>query len=90
MADIDLTLLERVHTKASSQIKRLGRSVSQRRMPRETEKPPLTMIDESQLMEQVPAKKNQDGQRMMKSENFFRVPNQDDESKIFFVKMVME
>ena len=42
----DLTQLERVHTKASSKIKRSGRSVSQRLMPRETEKPPLTMIDE--------------------------------------------
>ena len=46
MAYIDLTQLDKVHTKASSKIKRLGRSVSQRRMPRETEKPPLTMIDE--------------------------------------------
>ena len=45
MAYINLTQLEKVHTKASSKIKRLGRSVSQRRMPRETEKPPLTMID---------------------------------------------
>ena len=33
-------------TKASSKIKRLGKSVSQRRTPRETEKAPLTMIDE--------------------------------------------
>ena len=57
MACIDLTQLERVHTKASSKIKRLGRSVSQRRMPRETEKPPVTMIEKSQLMEQVPARK---------------------------------
>ena len=63
MACFDLTQLESVHTKASSKIKRLGRSVSQRRMPRETEKPSLTMIDEkprlmkSQLMEQVPARK---------------------------------
>ena len=46
MAFIDLAQKEKVHTKASSKIKRLGRSVSQRRMPRETEKPPLTMIDE--------------------------------------------
>ena len=40
MFEIDLT------QKASSKIKRFGRSVSQRRMVRETEKPPLTMIDE--------------------------------------------
>ena len=46
MAHIDLTQLERVHTKASSQIKRLGSSVSQRRMPRDTEMSPLIMIDE--------------------------------------------
>ena len=38
VAIIDLTQLERVHTKASSQIKRFRRSVSQRRIPRETEK----------------------------------------------------
>ena len=31
------------------------------------------------------SKKNQDGQRMMKSENFFRVPNPDDESTVFFL-----
>ena len=46
MAFIDLAQKEKVHTKASSKIKRLGRSVSQRRMPRETKKPPLAMIDE--------------------------------------------
>ena len=33
MAYIDLAQLEKVHTKASSKIKSLGRSVSQRRMP---------------------------------------------------------
>ena len=42
MANIDPSQWERVHPKASSKIKRLGRSVSQRRMPRM----------ESQLMEQ--------------------------------------
>ena len=46
MTCIDLAQLEQVHTKASSKIKRLGRSVSQRRISPETEKPPLTMIDE--------------------------------------------
>ena len=40
---------EKVHTQASSIVKRLGRSVPQRRMPRETEKPPLTMIDEEPM-----------------------------------------
>ena len=58
MAYIDHTQLERVHTKASSTIKRLGRSVSQRRMPRETEKPPFTMREmKSQLMGQVSVRK---------------------------------
>ena len=46
MVYIDITQLEKVHTKAPPKIKRLGRSVSQRRVPRGTEKPPLTMIDE--------------------------------------------
>ena len=70
MAHIVLTQLERVHAKASSKIKRLGRSVSQRRMPRETEKPPLTMIDEKPTGGTSTSKKNQDGHGMMKSENF--------------------
>ena len=70
MAYIDLTQLERVHTKVSSKIERLGRSVSQRRMPRETEKPPLTMIDEKQTDGTRTSKKDQDGHGMMKSENF--------------------
>ena len=70
MAYLDLTQLERVHTKASSKIKRLGRSVSQRRMPRETEKPPLTMIDEKPTDGTSTSKKDQDGHGMMKSENF--------------------
>ena len=69
MAYIDLTQLERVHTKPSSKIKRLGRSVSQRRMPRETEKPPLTMIDEKPTDGTSTNKKPQDGHGMMKSEN---------------------
>ena len=68
MAYIDLTQLERVHTKASSKIKRLGRSVSQRRTPRETEKPPLTMIDEKPIDGTSTSKKDQDGHGMMKSE----------------------
>ena len=75
---------KRVHTKASSKIKRLGRSVSQRRMPRETEKPPLTMIDEKPTDGTSTSKKDQDGHGMMKSKNFERVPNPDDELKNFF------
>ena len=66
----DLTQLERVHTKASSKIERLGRSVSQRRMPRETEKPPLTMIDEKPTDGTSTSKKDQGGHGMMKSEIF--------------------
>ena len=72
MAYIDLTKLERVHTKASSKIKRLGRSASQRRMPRETEKLPLTMIDEKPTDGTSTSKKDQDGHGMMKSENFLK------------------
>ena len=60
MAQIDLTHLERVHAKASSKIKRFQRSVSQRRMPRETEKPPLTMIDEKPTDGTSTSKKDQD------------------------------
>ena len=71
MAHIDLTQLERVHTKASSKIKRLGRSVSQRRMLRETEKPPLTMIDVKPTDGTSTSKNDQDGHGMMKSEFFW-------------------
>ena len=60
MAFFDLTHLERIHTKASSKIKRLGRSVSQKRMPRETEKPPPTMIDEKPADGTSTSKKDQD------------------------------
>ena len=70
MPSFDLTQLERVHTKASSEIKRLGRLGSQRRMPRETERPPITMIDEKPTDETSTSKKDQDGHGMMKSENF--------------------
>ena len=70
MADIDLTQLERVPTKASSKIKRLGRLVFQRRMPRESEKPPLTMNDGKATDGTSTSKKDQDGHGMMKSENF--------------------
>ena len=80
---IDLTHLEKVNTKASSKIKRIGKSVSQRRMRRETEKPPLTMIDEEPTDGTSTSKKDQDGHGMMKSENFQRVPNPDDELKFF-------
>ena len=90
MAYTYLTQLERVHTKASSKIKRSGRSVSQRRMPRETEKPPPTMIDEKPTDGTSTSKKDQDRHGKMKSENFKGIPNPDDEIKIFFVKMVME
>ena len=72
MAYIDLTQQERVNTKASSKIKRLGRSVSQRRMSRETEKLPLAMIDEKPTDGTSTGKKDQDGHGMMKSENFLR------------------
>ena len=64
------TIGKRAHTKASSKIKRLGRSVSQRRMPRETEKPPLTMIDGKPTDGTSLSKKDQDGHGMMKSDNF--------------------
>ena len=84
MADIDLTKLERVHTKASSKIRRSWRSVSQRRMPRETEKPPRTMIDEKPTDGTSTSKKDQDRHGMMNSENFERVPNPDDELNMFF------
>ena len=70
MAHIDLTQLERVHAKASSKMERLGRSVSQRCTPRETEKLPLTMIDEKSTYGTSPSKKDQDRHGMMKSENF--------------------
>ena len=69
MALFDLTQLERVHTEASSTIKRLGRSVSERRTPRETEEPPLTMMDEKPTDGTSTSKKDQDGHGMMKSEN---------------------
>ena len=70
MTFINLIQIDKVHTKASSKIKRLGRSVSQRRMPRETEKPPITMIDEKPTDGTSTSKKDQDGHGMMKSENF--------------------
>ena len=61
---IDLTQLEKVHTKASSKINRLGRSDSQRRMPLETEKPPLKMIVEKPTDGTSPARKiNTDTER---------------------------
>ena len=70
MAFIDLAQLEKVHAKASSKIKRLGRSVTPRRMPREAEKPPLTMIDEKSTDGTNTIKKDEDGHGTMKSENF--------------------
>ena len=83
---IDLTQFEKVHTKASSKIKRLRRSVSQRRMPRETEKPPLTMIDEKPTDGTRTSKKDQHGRGTKKSEN--TEPRRRIEE--FFVRMVME
>ena len=65
-------------------------------MPPETEKPPLTMIDEKPTDGTSTSKKDQDVHGMMKSENFLKgvlyihFPNPDDELKNFFVKMVME
>ena len=65
-------------------------------MPRETEKPPLTMMDEKPTDGTSTSKKDQDGHGTMQSENFKGVlyihsPNPDDELMIFiFVKMVME
>ena len=77
MACIDLAQLDRVQKKASSKIKRLGRSVSQRRTPRETEKPPLTMFEEKPTGGTSTSKKGQDGYGTMKS-------NPDDELKKCF------
>ena len=71
-------------SKSTSKIKRLGRSVSQRRMPRETEKPPLTMIDEKPTDGTSTSEKDHDGHGMMKSANFKRVPNPNNEFDIFF------
>ena len=59
-------------------------------MPRETEKPPLTMIDEKPTDGTSTGQKDHDRHGMMKFENFSGIPNPDDELKIFFVKMVME
>ena len=86
----DLTQLERVHTKASSKIRRLGRSVSQRRMLRETEKPPLTMVDEKPTDGTSTSNKDQHGHGTMKSENckgvlYIHSPKPDDELYDFFL-----
>ena len=67
MASIDV---ERVHTKAPSKIKRLGRFVSQRRMPRETEKRPLKMINEKPTHGTSTSNEDQDWHGTMMSENF--------------------
>ena len=85
MAQIDLTQLERVHTKASSKIKRLRRSVSQRRVLRETEKPSLTMIYGKPTDGTSTSQKEQDRHGMMKSEIFFfGNSHPSDELKNFF------
>ena len=64
-------------------------------MPRETKKPPLTMIDEKQTDGTSTSKKDQDGHGTMKSQDFsrrselkFTEPRRRIEE--FFVKMVME
>ena len=57
--------IQRHHRK----IKRLWRPVSPRRMPRETEKPPRTMIDEKPTNGTSTSKNDQDGHGMMKSDN---------------------
>ena len=64
-------------------------------MLRETEKPPLTMIDEKPTDCTSTSKKDKDGHEMMKSENFLRgsvhiltEPRRRIED--FFVKMVVE
>ena len=88
MACIDLTQLERVRAKASSKIKRLGRSVSQRRMPRETEKPSLTVIEGKPTGGTSTSKKDQDWYAMVGSEKFSRIPNPSDKLKNFFHKVV--
>ena len=65
MAGIDLTQSERVHTKASSKIRRKS-------TPRETEKPSLMMIDEKPTDGTRTCWKDQDGHGIMKSEFFFK------------------
>ena len=90
MPYFDLTQLERVHTKASSKIKRKGRSVAQRRMPRETEKHPVTMIGEKPTGGTSTSKKDQDGHGMVKSENFYKGSEPRRRIQNFLVKMVME
>ena len=59
-ACIHLTQLERVHTKASSKIQRLGRLVSQKRMPPGNREASLTLIDEKPTDGTSTSKKAQD------------------------------
>ena len=69
------------------EIKRLGRSVSQRRMPREPEKLPLTMIVESQLMEQVLVRKiktNMERRSLTNFEGFCTYTHRTDNEGTFF------
>ena len=54
-------------------------------MSRETEKPPLTTIDEKPTDGTSTSKKDQDGQGMMKSVKFSRVPNPDEELENYFL-----
>ena len=95
MSFVDLTQMGKVHAKTSLKVKRLGRSASQRRMLRETEKPPLTTIDGKPTDGTSTSKKDQDGHGTMKSENFLSrslhtLTEPRRRIEVFFVKMVME
>ena len=52
-------------------------------MPRETEKPSLTLIDGKPTDGTSTGKKDQDGHGMMKSENFQGISHPSDELNIF-------
>ena len=69
-------------------MKRLGRSVSLRRMFRDTEKLPLTMMDKKLINGTSASQKDQGEHAKMKIANFSRVPNRDDELDYFSFKMV--
>ena len=64
MANVDLTQVERVHTKASLKNQK-------KVMPRETEKPSLMMIDGKPTGGTHTSAKDQDGHGVMKSEICF-------------------
>ena len=85
MAHVDPTQVERVHTEASSKIKRLGRSLRDACFGK-----PRSLIDEKPTDGTSTGKKDQDGHGMMKSENFLRSSEPIRRIEDFFVKMVME